>query len=58
MDGFPILNQSTAAVVDGCGTAAYGDRTMVAGIVHMIAPRARLMPMKAFTARDKAISRT
>ena len=30
--------------------AAFGHGTMVAGIVHLVAPTARIMPLKAFTA--------
>lgn len=46
-----VLNQSTAAVVDGYG--AFGHGTMVAGIVHLVAPRAYLMPLKAFQANGQ-----
>lgn len=45
------VTQSTAAVVDG--NPAYGDfghGTMVAGIIHLVAPGAMLMPLKAFSA--------
>jgi subtilisin family serine protease len=43
------LDQSTAAVVDGSpGYSAFGHGTMVAGIVHLVAPGASLMPLKAF----------
>lgn len=41
-----VLDQSTAAVVDGHG--AFGHGTMVAGIVHLVAPRASLMALRAF----------
>lgn len=45
------VDQSTAAVVDGSpGYSAFGHGTMVAGIVHLVAPGARLMPLKAFQA--------
>jgi subtilisin family serine protease len=43
------VSQSTAAVVDG--TSAYGDfghGTMVAGVIHLVAPSARILPLKAF----------
>jgi subtilisin family serine protease len=43
------LSQSTAAVVDG--NAQYGDfghGTMVAGIIHLVAPTAKILPLKAF----------
>jgi subtilisin family serine protease len=44
----PSLSQSTASVVDGCGSVEFGHGTMVAGIVHMVAPTASLMPLKSF----------
>jgi len=47
-----VLDQSTAAVLDGNGTpnkyAAFGHGTMVMGIVHLVAPTAQLLPLKAF----------
>src|SRR5437016_1787077 len=47
-----VLDQSTAAVLDGNGTptqyAAFGHGTMVMGIIHLVAPTAMLMPLKAF----------
>jgi len=42
-----LVNQSTAAVLDG-GNAAFGHGTMTAGIVHLVAPKAKIMPLKAF----------
>ncbi len=45
-----VLDQSTAAVVDNPGYAAFGHGTMVAGIVHLTAPRANIMPLKTFGA--------
>jgi subtilisin family serine protease len=45
------VDQSTAAVVDG--KSQYGDfghGTMVAGVIHLIAPGAMIMPLKAFLA--------
>jgi subtilisin family serine protease len=45
------LDQSTAAVVDGNpDCSAFGHGTMVAGIIHLVAPGASLMPLKAFRA--------
>jgi subtilisin family serine protease len=44
------IDQSTAAVVDGPPYSAFGHGTMVSGIVHLIAPGASLMPLKAFRA--------
>ncbi|MGH9446757.1 MAG: S8 family serine peptidase, partial [Terriglobia bacterium] len=52
------VSQSTMAVVDPYNTqtlsepqyAAFGHGTMVAGIVHLVAPEAKIMPLKAFSA--------
>ena len=43
-----VVDQSTAAVVDNQQYAAFGHGTMVAGIVHLVAPRAIILPLKAF----------
>jgi subtilisin family serine protease len=57
--GVAVLNQSTTAILDQSTTAildttklpaAFGHGTMVAGIIHLAAPQAKLMPLKAFTA--------
>src|SRR5688572_2112492 len=46
-----ILDQDTAATLDPTQLpAAFGHGTMVAGIVHLVAPTARIMPLKAFRA--------
>jgi subtilisin family serine protease len=46
-----VLDQSTAAVLDGSSSyAAFGHGTMVSGIVHLVAPKAKIMPLKAFNA--------
>jgi subtilisin family serine protease len=44
-----VLEQSTVAVLEGTQYAAFGHGTMTAGIVHLVAPQAQLMPLKAFT---------
>ena len=52
------INQSTMAVVDQQGAstysqpqyAAFGHGTMVCGVIHLVAPTAQLMPLKAFHA--------
>jgi subtilisin family serine protease len=54
------LTQSTAAIldtesVDRLASApplppAFGHGTMVAGLIHVVAPRARILPLKAFSA--------
>ena len=44
-----VLDQSTAAVLDGNSQyAAFGHGTMVMGIIHLVAPTAKLLPLKAF----------
>lgn len=44
------VDQATAAVLDDPDHAAFGHGTMVAGVVHLVAPAARIMPVKAFRA--------
>jgi subtilisin family serine protease len=44
-----VLNQSTAALLDGSGNADFGHGTMTAGIVHLVAPTAKIMPLVAFS---------
>ena len=52
-----IVNQSSAAVLDQSSAAildtnpkyaAFGHGTMVMGVIHLVAPTARLLPLKAF----------
>ena len=43
-----VLDQSTAAVLDTSQYAAFGHGTMVMGIIHLVAPQAQLLPLKAF----------
>src|SRR5438445_6665595 len=44
-----VLDQSTAAVLDGnLQYAAFGHGTMVMGVIHLVAPSAQLLPLKAF----------
>ena len=44
-----VLDQSTAAVLDGNSNyAAFGHGTMVLGVIHLVAPTAQLLPLKAF----------
>jgi subtilisin family serine protease len=55
-----LLSQSTAAILDTetplrlAGAPplppAFGHGTMVAGLIHAVAPRARILPLKAFSA--------
>ena len=49
-----VLDQSTAAVLDcnqqtPCQYEAFGHGTMVMGIIHLVAPQAQLLPLKAFS---------
>jgi subtilisin family serine protease len=44
-----ILDQSNTSILDS-GYAEFGHGTMVAGVVHLVAPTARIMPLKAFRA--------
>jgi subtilisin family serine protease len=44
-----ILDQSSAAILDGGPYAAFGHGTMTTGLVHLVAPRAKILPLKAFT---------
>jgi len=45
-----VLDQSTAAVLDNPNNqfGAFGHGTMVMGVIHLVAPKAQLMPLKAF----------
>ena len=45
-----VLDQSTVAVLDGPPYAAFGHGTMTAGIIHLVAPQAKIMPLKSFQA--------
>lgn len=52
-----ILNQSSTSILDQSSTsildstlAEFGHGTMTAGIVHLVAPTAKIMPLKAFRA--------
>ena len=46
-----ILDQSTVAILDAARLpAAFGHGTMVAGLVHYVAPTAHILPIKAFRA--------
>ncbi len=50
-----LLNQSTAAILDGRAfPPSFGHGTLIAGIVHLVAPTARIMPLKAFQADGTA----
>jgi len=44
-----ILDQSSAAILDGGPYSAFGHGTMTSGLVHLVAPKAKILPLKAFT---------
>jgi len=44
-----VLDQSSVAVLDGGPYAAFGHGTMTSGLVHLVAPKAQILPLKAFT---------
>src|SRR5277367_3439930 len=45
-----MLDQHTAGMLDGSQYAAFGHGTMVMGVIHLVAPTATLLPLKAFSA--------
>src|SRR5258708_27978013 len=45
-----ILDQSSAAILDGSPYVAFGHGTMTSGLVHLVAPKANILPLKAFSA--------
>src|SRR5467141_3769078 len=58
-----ILNQSTASILDQSTASildtrqvprTFGHGTMVAGIIHLVAPAAQIMPLKAFETDGRA----
>jgi subtilisin family serine protease len=44
-----ILDQSSAAILDGSPYVAFGHGTMTSGLVHLVAPGAKILPLKAFS---------
>jgi subtilisin family serine protease len=44
-----VLDQSSVAVLDGGPYAAFGHGTMTTGLVHLVAPESKILPLKAFT---------
>jgi Subtilase family len=45
-----ILEQSSAAILEQNNKyAAFGHGTMVMGVIHLVAPQAKLLPLKAFS---------
>src|SRR6202012_1458657 len=45
-----MVDQRSIAMVDSPALEAFGHGTMVAGILHLVAPQAQLLPLKAFKA--------
>jgi subtilisin family serine protease len=45
-----VLDQRSVAVLDNTAYSAFGHGTMTAGLVHLVAPQAKIMPLKAFHA--------
>lgn len=43
-----MVDQHSIAMVDGDGFLDFGHGTMVAGVLHLVAPSAKLLPLKAF----------
>ena len=48
-----ILDQSSAAILDGGPYADFGHGTMTTGLVHLVAPTAKILPLKAFTSNGQ-----
>jgi subtilisin family serine protease len=44
-----VLDQQSAAVLDGQPCGAFGHGTMTSGLVHLAAPTAKILPLKAFS---------
>lgn len=49
-----MLDQSSAAMLDGSPYSAFGHGTEVMGVIHLVAPTAKLLPLKAFQANGQA----
>jgi subtilisin family serine protease len=47
-DTTPILDQDTTPILDQRLPVGFGHGTMVAGFIHLVAPTAKIMPVKAF----------
>src|ERR1035437_1042960 len=50
----PILDQETTPILDGKTFPAFGHGTMTAGLIHLVAPNAQIMPLRAFGADGSA----
>jgi subtilisin family serine protease len=45
-----MLDQHTASMLDSGAYEAFGHGTMVMGVIHLVAPTAKLLPVKSFSA--------
>jgi subtilisin family serine protease len=45
-----VLDQRSVAVLDGGPYSDFGHGTMTAGVIHLVAPTAMILPLKAFSA--------
>lgn len=53
----PMVDQETSPMVDSAGRklpSAFGHGTMVAGLIHLVAPNAQILSIKAFTNAGRA----
>ncbi|MGB6430980.1 MAG: S8 family serine peptidase [Candidatus Acidiferrales bacterium] len=48
-----VLDQRTVAVLDGGPYSDFGHGTMTAGLIHLVAPTAKILPLKAFSANGE-----
>jgi subtilisin family serine protease len=48
-----ILDQSSAAILDGGPYSDFGHGTMTTGLIHLVAPSAKILPLKAFTSNGQ-----
>lgn len=48
-----VLDQSSAAVLDGGPYSDFGHGTMTTGLIHLVAPKAKILPLKAFTSNGQ-----
>ncbi len=48
-----ILDQSSAAILDGGPYSDFGHGTMTTGLIHLVAPNAKILPLKAFTSNGQ-----
>src|SRR5258708_681903 len=44
-----ILDQSSAAILDGSPYVPFGHGPLTSGLVHLVAPKAKILPLKAFS---------